>query len=209
MEKATFGAGCFWHVEEVFGKIKGVISTSVGYMGGKLKNPTYKEVCTDKTGHAEVVHLEYNPNKVGYKWPDCLNPDDDGDGLPDWWENKYFGSDTAANPDEDVDVDEAGQPAPDGYLNIDEYQNGTDPTKPQYSMFELNLYDLADVIITGSYLPEYRKTVKVRARWLTPARRPRDGCRGVFAGSDSCTTTTTSWPLLAAPARPPVAQRRG
>ena len=60
LEKATFGAGCFWHIEEEFKKIKGVISTSVGFMGGDFKNPSYKDVCTGKTRHAEVVHLEYD-----------------------------------------------------------------------------------------------------------------------------------------------------
>ncbi len=66
MEKATFGAGCFWGVEDAFRKLKGVKSTVVGYMGGNLKNPTYKDVCTDKTGHAEVVQLEYDPSIVTY-----------------------------------------------------------------------------------------------------------------------------------------------
>lgn len=67
MEKATFGAGCFWGVEDAFRKLKGVKSTVVGYMGGNLKNPTYKDVCTDKTGHAEVVQLEYDPSIVTYE----------------------------------------------------------------------------------------------------------------------------------------------
>lgn len=64
---ATFGAGCFWGVEEMFRQIKGVVSTTVGYMGGKTKNPTYEDICTDCTGHAEVVQIEYNPAIVKYE----------------------------------------------------------------------------------------------------------------------------------------------
>lgn len=64
--KATFGAGCFWHVEEAFRKIKGVTKTTAGFMGGDVKNPGYEQVCTGKTGHAEVVQLEYDPDVVSY-----------------------------------------------------------------------------------------------------------------------------------------------
>ena len=63
---ATFGAGCFWGVEETFSKIPDIISTACGYSGGNLENPTYKDVCTGKTGHAEVVQVEYDPEKVSY-----------------------------------------------------------------------------------------------------------------------------------------------
>lgn len=64
--KATFGAGCFWGVEAAFRKINGVLDTAVGYMGGTMKNPTYEDICSGRTGHAEVVQVTYDPEKVRY-----------------------------------------------------------------------------------------------------------------------------------------------
>ena len=66
-EKVTFGAGCFWGVEARFAEVPGVTETAVGYAGGHTANPTYRDVCTDETGHAEVVDLTFDPQKVSYE----------------------------------------------------------------------------------------------------------------------------------------------
>ncbi|MDQ3665691.1 MAG: peptide-methionine (S)-S-oxide reductase MsrA [Acidobacteriota bacterium] len=67
MLKTTFGAGCFWGVEAAFRQIEGVASTQVGYLGGNFENPSYSDVCTGRTGHAEVVEVEYDPSIVSYE----------------------------------------------------------------------------------------------------------------------------------------------
>ncbi|MDP6474840.1 MAG: peptide-methionine (S)-S-oxide reductase MsrA [Alphaproteobacteria bacterium] len=66
-EKATFAAGCFWKPEYIFRQVEGVVSTSVGYMGGEAANPSYEQVCSGRTGHAEVVRVEYDPERVSYE----------------------------------------------------------------------------------------------------------------------------------------------
>ena len=79
MATATFGAGCFWGIELTFRNIEGVIDAAAGYLGGKTENPTYEEICTSGTGHAEVVEVKFDPGKVSYDklldvfW-DCHDP---------------------------------------------------------------------------------------------------------------------------------------
>jgi peptide-methionine (S)-S-oxide reductase len=66
-EIATFGAGCFWGIEAAFRRVPGVLDAAVGYSGGKTQNPSYQEVCTDTTGHAEVVQVTFDPEKLSYE----------------------------------------------------------------------------------------------------------------------------------------------
>ena len=66
-ERATFGGGCFWQTEEDFREVPGVKETSVGFMGGKVENPSYEQVCTEDTGHTEVVHIIFDPEKITYQ----------------------------------------------------------------------------------------------------------------------------------------------
>ncbi len=66
LQTATFGAGCFWHVQADFDKLKGVQETTVGFMGGQIKDPSYKQVATGQTGHAEVCQIIYAPNEISY-----------------------------------------------------------------------------------------------------------------------------------------------
>ena len=71
VDQAMFGAGCFWSVEEAFRQVRGVVNVAVGYSGGTVPNPTYRMVCSDRTGHAEVVHVQYDAEQVSYD--DLLN----------------------------------------------------------------------------------------------------------------------------------------
>ena len=79
LETATFGAGCFWGIEETFRRLKGVKQTAVGYTGGHFKNPTYEDVCSGETGHAEAIQVQFDPAEISYEdllevfWK-CHNP---------------------------------------------------------------------------------------------------------------------------------------
>lgn len=79
LQKSTFGAGCFWGVEETFRKLDGVVETAVGYSGGDKEDPTYEDVCSSSTGHAEVVEIQFDPSKIKYEklletFFNCHNP---------------------------------------------------------------------------------------------------------------------------------------
>lgn len=97
-QQATFGAGCFWGVQSAFDKVKGVTSTLVGYTGGKLDNPTYRDVCGHKTGHAEVVEVMFDPEQVTYEqllevfWSihDPTTPNRQGPDVGDQYRSSIF-----------------------------------------------------------------------------------------------------------------------
>ena len=98
MKKAAFAAGCFWGVEKVFMKMPGVVSTSVGYMGGGAASPTYHQVCTGMTGHAETVEIGYDPSQVSYEellatfweWHDPTTPNAQGPDVGSQYRSVIF-----------------------------------------------------------------------------------------------------------------------
>ena len=98
LKKATFGAGCFWGVEKVFAKTRGVVSTVVGYTGGQTKDPTYPEVCTESTGHVEAVEVTYDPAEVSYdellavfwEWHDPTTVDSQGPDVGSQYRSVIF-----------------------------------------------------------------------------------------------------------------------
>ncbi len=103
MTKATFGAGCFWHVQDVLAEVKGVRKTTAGYEGGDVINPTYKDVCSGRTGHIEVVELEFDPSVISYDellevfWSihDPTTPDRQGPDIGHQYRSAIFCHDTS------------------------------------------------------------------------------------------------------------------
>jgi len=127
-----------------------------------LTGASYPTDENDPNFDPDRVVRDVNGTIIGARlWPDCLNPDDDVDGLPDVWEEQYFGSTTAANPENDDDLDDEGLPAPDGFTNLQEYQNGTDPLVPQIAGFTLEVVNEN----YATWLPVYQSVLEVRATW--------------------------------------------
>ncbi len=118
--KATFAAGCFWGVEAAFRRMKGVLSTRVGYTGGQMKNPTYRDVCTDTTGHAEAVEVTYDPALLTYEQllaeffriHDPTTPDRQGPDFGSQYRSAVFYHDDAQRAAAESAIMQAGEEWP-------------------------------------------------------------------------------------------------